>query len=401
MRDNDLVEAINDSFSEVANDIPPLQFTHTSVTTVPSEYIITPEAVERSLSFIKERKSSGPDEIPNWVLKNFSPVICRPVCSIFNSSILQGHVPSLWKCANVLPLGKVSQPRSIKSDLRLISLTAVLSKVLEGFVFNWLTAIILPHVDPFQFGCVKKSSTTHALVHLIHQWLAATETPQTVVRSCMIDFSKAFDRIDHNILIHKLRILNVPLILLNWCANFLQNRQQRVKLNNSVSSWKLIHAGVPQGTKLGPLFFLVMVNDLRTELPMYKYVDDCTVFEVVSRSALESQTLQQVLDQISDWTKANNMKLNVSKTKELTVSFLKNRMCLEPLSFNSQPLEAVQTFKLLGVQLSSDLKWTSHIDYIRAKASKRSYALRTLRRSRVPANDLLKVYCYFIRPVLE
>ena len=204
-------------------------------------------------------------------------------CVLYSiSSISQGHVPSLWKCANVLPLGKVPRPRSIDSDLRPISLTAVLSKVLEGFVFDWLAAVVMPHIDPFQFGCVKKSSTTHALVHLIHQWLAAT-----MVRSRLIDFSKAFDRIDHNILLHKLQLLNVPPILLNWCAHFLRDRQLRVKLGNSISTWKPVHAGVPQGTKLGPLFFLVMVNDLSVTLPLYKYVDDVTVFEVVPLSSIE------------------------------------------------------------------------------------------------------------------
>jgi hypothetical protein len=139
----------------------------------------------------------------------------------------------------------------------------------------------MPNIDPFQFGGVKKSSTTHALVHLIHQWLSALETPNTFVRSCLIDFSKAFDRIDHNILMYKLQILNVPPVLLNWCASFLQDRQQRVKLGVFKSKWKRINAGVPQATKLGPLFFLVMVNDLSTELPMYKYVDDSTVSEVM------------------------------------------------------------------------------------------------------------------------
>ena len=138
LRDTDLAEAINDSFSNVASDIPPLEFTPIPVHYTPDEYIITPEAVERSLLAIKRRKSCGPDEIPNWVLKNFAPIVCRPVCSIFNSSISQGHVPSLWKCTNVLPLGKVPQPRSIDSDLRPISLTAVLSKVLALFLIGSL-----------------------------------------------------------------------------------------------------------------------------------------------------------------------------------------------------------------------------------------------------------------------
>ena len=123
-------------------------------------------------------------------------------------------VPSLWKCADVLPLGKISQPRSIDTDLRPISLIAVLSKVLESFVFNWLASIVMPYIDPFQFGSVKKSSTTHAFVHLVHQWLSALETPNTLIRSCLIDFSKAFDRIDHNILLYKLQFL----LLCSSCA---------------------------------------------------------------------------------------------------------------------------------------------------------------------------------------
>ena len=176
LRDKTLAEAINESFSKVADDIPRLDFTPTPVSHVPDEYIISPEAVESSLSSIQERKSVGPDGISNWLLKNFAPAISRLVSSIFNSSISQGCVPSLWKCADVLPLGKVPQPKSIDSDLRPISLTAVLSKVLEEFVFIWLAPILMPHIDPFQFGGVKKSSTTHTLVHLIHQWLSATDS---------------------------------------------------------------------------------------------------------------------------------------------------------------------------------------------------------------------------------
>lgn len=323
------------------------------------------------------------------------------MCSIFNSSIREGCVPSLWKCADVLPLAKISHPLAIDTDLRPISLTAVLRKVLEGFVFNWLASIVMPNIDPFQFGGVKKSSTTLALVHLIHHWLSALEAPNTFIRSCQIDFTKVFDRIDHNILMYILRLLDVPPVLLNWCANFLQDRQQRVKLGTFKSRWKKINAGVPQGTKLGPLFFLVMVNDLSTDLPMYKYVDDCTISEVVSTTGMDPPILQQEIDNINQWSTANNMKLNVKKTKEFTVSFLKNQPSLEPLVINNQPLEMLPTTKFLGVYLSSNLKWTTHIDYVCSKASKRLYALRTLRRNGVHPRDLRSVYCYFIRPVLE
>ena len=133
---------------------------------------------------------------------------------VFNSSFREGRVPGLWKCADVLPLGKISRPKSIYTDLRPIS-----------FVFNLLAPIVMPCIDPFQFGSVKTSSTTHTLVHLVHYWLSAPEMPNTIIRTCFIDFSKAFDRIDHNILMRKLQLLNVPPVLLYWCSSFLQGRQ--------------------------------------------------------------------------------------------------------------------------------------------------------------------------------
>ena len=156
------------------------------------------------------------------------------------------------------------------------------SQILESFFFKLISEIIFPHVDSNQYGNVKGCSTTHALVHLIHQWFAATDKPHTVIRSCMIDFSKAFHRIDHNILLNKLQSLGVPPLLINWCADFLQQRYLRVVLGPFKSSWNAVHAGVPQGTKLGPLFFLVMIKDLTTKTPIYKYVDDCSTFEVTT-----------------------------------------------------------------------------------------------------------------------
>ena len=400
LKDGELSEALNDCFTNVTSDIQPLDLTPVDTNHSPDEYVISPESVEKALLSIKERKSNGPDDIPNWVLKNFASVIYSPICSLFNSSINEGYVPPLRKCANVIPINKVPRPTSINSDFRPISLTPVLSKILEGFVFEWLAAIIMPNIDPYQYGCVKKSSTTHALVHLTHHWLNATEAPNTVIRSCLIDFSKAFDRIDHTILLHKLQLFNTPQVLLNWCANFRTNQKQRVCLNSFFSPWKHVHAGVPQGTKLGSLFFLVMVNDLRTsDLPLYKYVDDCTIYEVLTKG--ESSILENELNKIVEWTNCNNMKINVTKTKELSISFLKNSLPAERLTVNNQSLDPIRSSKLLGVNLSTDLKWSIHIDEVCARASKRLFALRTLKRNGVPPADLRSVYCYFIRPLLE
>ena len=140
--------------------------------------------------------------------------------------------------------------------------------------------------------------------------------------------------------------------------------------------------------KMGPLFFPVMVNDFPAAVPLYKFIDDMTMFEVVSVPVIQTTTLQQEVDSFCQWATTNSMKLNVKKTKEFMVSFLKHPPQIDPLTVNNEPLQTVRTTKLLGVHLTSDVKWSAHTDNICAKASKRLYALRTLRRSGVPSRDL-------------
>ena len=214
----------------------------------------------------------------------------------------------------------------------------------------------MPYIDPVQFGCVKRSSTTHALVHLVHSRLADLETPDTMIRTCLVDFSKAFDGVDLNILLHKLSLLGVPPVLLNWCSSFLMYRQQRIETGPYKSTWKRVIAGVPQGTKLAPLFFPVMVNDLRCEAPLYKYVDDCAVTEAIKKCHLQSSNLQREIDYVNNWSIDNNLKLNVNKTKELNISTSRVPHWLPALTIGDENLEVVHTVKLLGVHLSSDLK---------------------------------------------
>ena len=149
------------------------------------------------------------------------------------------------------------------------------------------------------------------------------------------------------------------------------------------------------------LFYLVMINDLSATLPLYKYVDDVTVFEVVPLSSIEPPVSQQELNKICEWTSSNNMKLNVTKTKEFIISFVKDPKFLDPLTVNSLPLESINTTKLLGVHLSSDLKWSTHVEAVCAKASKRLFALRSLKRNGVSPRDLRSVYSYVIHPLLE
>ena len=325
LKEQDMVEHIADSFCCASKDIIPLNFTPIEFNSVPDQYKISPNEVYDALLNIKVHKAHGPDNIPNWLLKSNADILCSPLSSIFNDSISQGKVPSLWKSADVLGIPKMNKSPVTTDELRSISLTLTVSKILEGFVFKWLLEQILPHIDPYQFGNVKKCSTTHALIYLIHQWLAATDASGSVVCACMVDFSKAFDRIDHSILIKKLQVLNVHPCLINWCTDFLHCRYLRVKAGLNKSSWKSIHAGVPKGTKLGPLLFLVMINDLKLYFPLYKYVDDCTLYGTVRKPYISE--IQKDLNDLNDWTKNNYMQLNVKKTKELQISFLNDSPC--------------------------------------------------------------------------
>ena len=177
-------------------------------------------------------------------------------------------------------------------------------------------------IDNRQYGCLKGTSTTLCLLDLIHHWLSKMDNPGHYLRACFLDFSKAFDRIDHNIVITKLIDLGVRRSIIPWICSFLSNRRQCVKLGQCVSRWLSTSAGVPQGTKLGPILFVIMINDLKIVSPRsnnWKYVDDVTISEIVPTR--EVSVLQNDLDAIGNWTSTNNMKLNPKKCKEMIVSF--------------------------------------------------------------------------------
>ena len=153
-----LADKINSFFQSISNDLPPLQAKPTTTHDVPSQFIVSVENMELCLSQIKIHKAPGPDGVPNWVLRDFAPILGGPLASIVNCSIRESFVPDIWKCADVLPLPKVTPPMEIEKDLRPISLTPAMSKAcMEHFIYKWLWECVKDKIDPCQFGGKKGS----------------------------------------------------------------------------------------------------------------------------------------------------------------------------------------------------------------------------------------------------
>jgi len=394
-----LTNIINQSLQSVSADLQPLTAnTFTAVDQVPSQYTIYPEEIFSKLQRINTRKAPGPDNLPNWILKEFAFILSDPLCCVFNTSIQQGRVPSLWRKANVVPIPKARPPCSVENDLRPISLTPTLSKLLESFVGQWMLESISNKFDPKQFGGLKGRSTTHALVDILHLWNAALDVGESI-RVVFVDYAKAFEHVDHSIVLRKMTDMGTPAFIVQWMHSFLSDRRQRVKIGTCFSDWLQLNGSMPQGTWLGLYIFLILINDLTSTVQLHKYVDDVTMTERVRRD--ESSNMQQELDELQLWSNANLMKINSKKTKE---------MLLGPIGRNQQPpalhlaghqLERVTSFKLLGVIISDTLKWDDYITSICSKAAKRLHFLKLLKRSGIATDDLLYYYTSVVLPVLE
>lgn len=170
--------------------------------------------------------------------------------------------------------------------------------------------------------------------------------------------------------------------------------------NDCKSEWRNVPAGVPQGTKLGPLLFVLMIEDIKvTNTDLWKYVDDTTIAEPVAKGV--TSNIQNAVDELSEASNRNKFQLNESKCKEIRISFARCQPQFDPIYINDHEIEVVETVKLLGLNISSDLKWTYHVSVIVKKASTRLYFLRQLKRANIAEKDLANFYITCIRPITE
>lgn len=230
---------------------------------------------------------------------------------------------------------------------------------------------------------------------MLHHWTRATDGTGSAVRVVLFDYCKAFDYIDHQLLTHKIYSLDIPRGVARCVVDFLVHHYQRVKLSaDCFSEWGPVPAGVPQGTKLGPWLFLLMINDLRIpQVQTWRYVDDTTVAEIVPRNALgDAQTAVKVVE---DWSKAQKMQLNADECKVMVIDYKRQKHHFTPLLVDGKELETVDLARILGVTISCNLKWNNQVNDVIKRANKRLYFLVLLKRARVPADDIINFYVMF------
>lgn len=267
---------------------------------------------------------------------------------------------------------------------------------------NNLLTVLEPGFDPNQFGCRRHRSTTDALIAILHNWQTVLDKGGAV-RALFVDFKKAFDLVNHNLLLEKCISRNVPHCLVKWLYSYLKERCQRVRIGDVCSGWLKLNGAMPQGSWLGPLSFLVLIDDLHTDCLIHKYVDDTTLTELL-HSSDDVSHMQYFFEQLISWSVNNDMVVNFDKTKEMVIGpprITSKFSLLSTTAVSNPQIERVATFKLLGVHLDANFSWSSHVEATLSKATQRLYFLKQLKRAGLPSNQLMHYYLAVIRPVLE
>ena len=336
------------------------------------------------------------------MLKKAGNAIVPSLTRLFNLSLEKHIFPDTWKKANVTPIHKKND-NALVDNYRPISLLSCVGKLFEKSVFKYVFNFLRDTgaISLKQSGFIPGDSTVYQLAHLYHLFSKALSDHKTV-RMVFCDISKAFDRVWHTGLIAKLARVGICGDLLQWFSDYLSNRQQRVVINGQSSEWKSIKAGVPQGSVLGPLLFLIFINDLTFQVRSSEvrlFADDTILYVIADNPKDSIEALNSDLKRIKDWADEWLVKFSPPKTKSLTISRQRPERA-QPLIFDETNIEEVTSHKHLGICLSQDLSWGVHIDKIVSNAGKCVDVLNALK-FKLDRSTLERLYFAFVRSKLE
>ena len=342
---------------------------------------------------LKNKSSYGHDRISNKLIKRAKEVLAKPLTFLVNQMIATSYYPNALKLARVKPLFK-SGDNSMFSNYRPISLLPSISKIFEYVMFHQLIEYFTIN-NLFciqQFGFRPGHSTELAALRLVNHLITQMDNMKIPI-NIYIDLSKAFDTLNHNILLAKLNhygICGNENVLLQ---NYLTNRQQYVEYNGFRSTHTYISTGVPQGSILGPLLFLIYINDLplvSNIFDMIMYADDTTLYCNLNET-LSDVVINNELNKISEWLSSNKLSLNIKKTKYMVFHTARRKITYPNLILNGVSIDRVTQFNFLGLIINSQLTWISHIQHISCKISKIIGVMYRLKHT-YPQSVLLLLY---------
>lgn len=347
-------------------------------------------------------KSAGCDNIPPVFIVRCAEPLSYPVEMIYRKSLSSGVFPARWKQARVVPIYK-SGDRHMVNNYRPISILPTLGKVFEKLISRQLTWHLKQYMSDNQHGFLSKRSTATNLVSFIDSVIKDVDS-RSSVDVIYADFSKAFDLVNHSILLKKLATFGIGNNLLKWCGSYLSNRSASVVINGCNSSPYTMTTGVPQGSHLGPILFNVFINDIPDIIinsQCFLFADDLKLSRRVDNPN-EAFKLQEDLDSLSRWCKQNHMTLNTNKCYHIRFSRKKHNCCKDvTYRIDDIPLKQVQQIRDLGILLDSELRFDTHIDKITSKAFKTlGFILRNTKEFRQP-DSIILLYNALVRSCLE
>lgn len=334
----------------------------------------TTDEIIKIIQHLKNKNSCGIDEINIKVIKFVAPLIALPLSHIFNNSFISGQVPDELKVALVSPVYKASDKNDF-SNYRPISVLPCFSKILERIMYNRMIDFIEKYkiLSDHQYGFRAKRSTNHAIIELVDKITNSIEKNELTV-GIFLDLSKAFDTVNHSILLKKLNFYGLRGKCHDWIRNYLTNRKQIVKYNNIKSDEMTITCGVPQGSILGPLLFLIYINDLpnsSNKLSSIIFADDTNLFYSGKEIVQIQNQINEELKNVQEWLKLNQLTLNIKKSNFIIFKSNRKKNSIElKIKINDENIMRKQQTKFLGLIIDEHLTWKDHINYISKKITK-------------------------------
>ena len=364
----------------------------------PKSFFISPVSaieISRTIKSLKN-KSCGIHSLPIKILKSIHDIISPTLSIIVNSSFSNGIFPDILKQAKVTPIKKPGNSTNI-SNYRPISILPSISKIFEKIIHKQLYSYLEENNILFinQFGFRNKKSTTQAILNFTQFLYDSLDKGNNVI-SLFLDFKKAFDCVNHHILLSKLEFYGIRGVAADWFKSYLENRKQSTIVGDRESNLLQIKNGVPQGSILGPLLFLIFINDLPNSSKIFKFI----LFADDSTLSLEFRTLNyptislinSELENVNRWLKYNKIAINSDKTKFIIFSYRKNINFSPLIKIGGSTIQSADCIKFLGVFVDKHLKFNNHANYISSKLSKSVGILYKL--SKYLPTEILKLLYY-------